>query len=286
MRTFFFIATLLLSFNLHAADRLTLGINPGAYGQEDQWILSDQFQPFADYIGKAAGVQVRTDITQNFKRIENHAGKKSYDLLLANTTVIGRAYQESGYTPVAKFKDLHAVLLVKEQSPYNTIASLKNSRIGIISRKKLMGPLAVDFLQKQGLVLNRDFKQVQELEYQDALLSLLLNGSLDVISVAPKIAADAIKAQPGKLRILANTTPVPGFAISLSRTMPAAQAQKITDALLTISQSVSGKAALAAITIGSIGGGGSSLEKTNGAEYVNALGLISAAANFYPALKK
>lgn len=285
MRKFFFMATLLLSFNLQAAERLMFGINPGTVGKEDQWVLRDSFQPLADYIGKAAGIQVRTDITQNFKAIDEHAGTGRYDLLMAPTNVIGQAYQVSGYYPVAKFRDLHAVFLVRPQSPYQTVASLKNSRIGMISRKTLMGLLSVDLLKNNGLMLNRDFKQVQEIQYMDTLVSLLLEDAVDVITVSPKMATDAMKAHPGKLRILATTDPVPGFAISLSHDMPQAQAKKITEALLTIGQSASGKAALAAITVGG-GAGDTHLTKTSSAEYVKAMGLISAAAKLYPPVAK
>lgn len=285
MRKFFFIATLLLSFNLQAADRLMFGINPGAYGQEDQWVLRDAFQPFADYIGKAAGTQVRTDITQNFKAIDAHAGTKRYDLLMGPTNVIAKAYKESGYYPVAKFKDLTSVLIVKTQSPYKTVASLKDSRIGMVSRNTLVGQLAANLLQSQGLILNRDFKRVQEIKFQDTLVSLLLDDAVDVISVGPKVAAEAMKAHPGKLRVLAKAEPVPGFAISLSREMPQAQAKRITEALLTIGQNASGKAALAAITVGG-GAGNTTLTKTNTEEYVKAMGLLAAAQNLYPAPAK
>ncbi|HUW29884.1 MAG TPA: phosphate/phosphite/phosphonate ABC transporter substrate-binding protein [Sulfuriferula sp.] len=281
MRKFFFIAALLLSFNLQAADRLMFGINPGTVGNEDQWVLRDSFQPLADYIGKAVGIQVRTDITQNFKAIDEHTGTGRYDLLMAPTNVIGLASKQSGFYPVAKFKDLHAVLLVRAQSPYQTVASIKGSRIGMISRKTLMGLLSVDFLKNNGLMLNRDFKQMQEIQFQDTLVSLLLKDAVDVVSVGPKVANDAIKAHPGKLRILANTDPVPGFAISLSRDMPQAQAKKITEALLTIGDNPSGKAALAAIKIGG-GAGDTYLTKTSSAEYAKAMGLIGAAKKLFP----
>lgn len=285
MRKLFFIATLLVSFNLQAADRLMFGINPGAYGSEDQWVLRDSFQPLADYIGKAAGIQVRTDITQNFKAIDAHAGKGRYDLLMGPTNVIAQAYKDSGFTPVAKFKDLTSVLLVSAQSPYKTVASLKNSRIGMVSRNTLVGQLAASLLQSQGVLLNRDFKQVQEIKFQDTLVSLLLENAVDVISVGPKVAAEALKAHPGKLRVLAKAEPVPGFAISLAPDMPPAQAKKITEALLTIGDNPSGKAALAAIAVGG-GAGNTHLTKTSSAEYVKTMDLIGAAKKLYPAQAK
>ncbi len=285
MRKLFLIATLLLSFNLQAADRLMFGINPGAYGSEDQWVLRDAFQPLADYIGKAAGIQVRTDITQNFKAIDAHAGTGRYDLLMAPTNVIAQAYKESGDYPVARFKDLASVLLVRTQSPYKTIASLKGSRIGMVSRKTLIGQLAAYLLQSQGVILNRDFKRVQEIKFQDTLVSLLLDDAVDVISVGPKVAAEAMKAHPGKLRVLAKAEPVPGFAISLARDMPQARAKKITEALLTIGQNPSGKAALAAITVGG-GAGNTTLSKANTAEYVKVMTLLGAAQKLYPPLPK
>ncbi|WP_124705350.1 phosphate/phosphite/phosphonate ABC transporter substrate-binding protein [Sulfuriferula multivorans] len=282
MRKIFFVATLLLSFNLQAADRLMFGINPGtAAGKEDQWMLRDSFQPLADYIGKAAGIPVRTDITQNFKSIDEHSGKGRYDLLLAPTNVIGRALLDAGFVPVAKFKDLHATLLVSEQSPYKTVASLKNSRIGMLSRATLMGALSADLLNKQGLLLSKDFQRVQEIRFQDTLVSLLLKNSVDVIAISHEAATKALKDNPGKLRILANTDPVPGFAIALSKDMPQAQAKKITEALLNMGDNASGKAAL---SVASAGGsvGVTSLTKANSAEYAKVMALISASQKLYP----
>lgn len=282
MRKMFFVATLLLSFNLQAAERLMFGINPGtAAGKEDQWMLRDSFQPLADYIGKAVGIPVRTDITQNFKSIDEHSGKGRYDLLLAPTNVIGRALLDAGFNPVAKFKDLHATLLVGEQSPYKTVASLKNSRIGMLSRATLMGALSADLLNKQGLLLSKDFQRVQEIKFQDTLVSLLLKNSVDVIAISHEAAAKALKENPGKLRILANTDPVPGFAIALSKDMPQAQAKKITEALLNMGDNASGKAAL---SVASAGGsvGVTSLTKANSAEYAKVMALISASQKLYP----
>jgi len=285
MRNLLIIASLLMSFNLQAADRLMFGINPGTVGKEDQWVLRDSFQPLADYIGKAAGIQVRTDITQRFTAIDKQAGSGRYDLLMAPTNAIGQALKQAGYYPVAKFKDLHAVLLVREKSPYKTVASIKNSRIGMISRKTLMGLLSVNFLKDNGLLLNRDFKQEQEIQFQDTLVSMLLEDAVDVISVGPKVAKDAMKAHPGKLRILATTEPVPGFAISLVSDMPKERAKKITEALLSIGDNPSGKAALAAIQVGG-GAGDTHLTKTSSAEYAKAMVLISAAKKLLPPLAK
>lgn len=281
MRKFFFMATLLLSFSVQAGNRLMFGINPGAYGSEDQLVLKDAYQPLADYIGKAAGIQVRTDITQNFKAIDAHAGTGRYDLLMAPTNVIAQAYKEAGYYPVAKFKDMHAVLLVNANSPYRNVASLKDSRIGVANRNTLLGQLAVSLLQNQGLLLNRDFKRVQEIKFQDTLVSLLLKDAVDVISVGPKVAAEALQAHPGKLRILAQAEPVPGFAISLSRDMPKVQVKRITQALLMIDQNANGKAALADITVGG-GMETTILTKTNSEEYVKADALLDAAKKLYP----
>lgn len=285
MRNLLMIAALLLSFNLQAADRLMFGINPGTVGKEDQWVLRDSFQPLADYIGKAVGIQVRTDITQRFTAIDKQAGSGRYDLLMAPTNAIGQALKQAGYYPVAKFKDLHAVFLVRAQSPYQTIASIKGSRIGMINRKTLMGLLSVYYLKNNGLLLDRDFKQFQEIQFMDTLASLLLEDAVDVVTVSPKSAIEAMKAHPGKLRILTTTDPVPGFAIALSPEMPQAQAKKITEALLTIGDNPSGKAALAAIQVGG-GSGETHLTKTSSAEYAKTMVLINAAKKLFPPLAK
>ena len=285
MRKLFFIVLLLLSFNLHAADRLMFGINPGAAGSEDQWVLKEAFLPIANYIGKAAGIQVRTDITQNFKAIDARAGVGRYDLLMGPTNVIGQSYKDSGYYPVAKFKDLTSVLLVRVHSPYKTVASLKGSRIGVVSRNTLVGQLAASLLQSHGLLLNRDFARVQEINFQDTLVSLLMDNAVDVISIGPKVAAEALKTHSADLRILAKAEPVPGFAISLSRDLPPVQAKKITEALLTIGDNTPGKVALAAISVGG-GAGNTHLTKTNSEEYVKAMEMLGAAKMYYPPLTK
>jgi ABC-type phosphate/phosphonate transport system substrate-binding protein len=285
MRKLFLIVSLLLSLNLHAADRLMFGINPGAAGSEDQWVLKEAFQPLADYIGKAAGIQVRTDITQNFKAIDARAGIGRYDLLMGPTNVIGQSYKDSGYYPVAKFKDLTAVLLVRAQSPYKTVASLKGSRIGVVSRNTLVGQLAASLLQSHGVLLNRDFARVQEINYQDTLVSLLLDNAVDVISVGPKVAAEALKKHSADLRVLARADPVPGFAISLSHDIPSAQANKITEALLTMGDNAMGRTALSAMTVGG-GEGNTHLDKTNSEEYVKAIDRLGAAKMYYPPVTK
>ena len=280
MRKIIAVVVLLISCNLHAGERLMFGINPGASGKEDQMTLRESFQPLADYISKAAGSEVRTDITQNFKAIDDRAGKGRFQILMGTTHVIGNAFKDSGYYPVAKFKNLSAVFLVAANSKYKSLPDLKNSKIGVMSRDALVGPLAVHALKTHGLTLTKDFKEVREFKFQDAMVASLLAGGSDVVTVNPKVAEDALKAHGDKVRILGKSEPLPGFAISLSPDMPNEDAAKITKALLTIGDNPAGKAALASL-IGSTAGN-TKLTKADSDEYVKATEIIESAKKLYP----
>ena len=282
MRQILCLVLLLLSANAQAGERLMFGILPGAAGKQDQMTLRESFTPLVEYVGRAAGAEMRMDITQNFKAIDDRADKGRYHLLMANTHVIAHANQEGGYYPVAKFKDISAVLLVPLDSAFKKISDLKNTRIGIMNREALVGTLAANMLKANGVLLNKDFKSVQEFKFQDAMVDTLVAGGVDVVTVNQKIADEAIKKYADKVRILAKSDPVPGFAIALSPELSSDQAEKITKALLSIGDNPAGKAALAAI-IGTAAGN-TKLSKASADEYLKAVEVIDSAKKLYPPL--
>lgn len=242
------IALLCVPMLSHGAD-YRLGVFAGSASKDNQSDLRAEFKPLVDLIAKETGSNVRLEISQSFKNMENRLNNSGhFAILLAPAQVTADAIKD-GYTPVAKWnKTLAGVFVVSADQTYKNIGALKGTRFGIASRDTAIGPLCMGSLNKAGLRADRDMGSIYEGKFMDVMAKELKSRSLDAICVSP-VAWKAMNTDsPGAFRVLAETPRIPGFALSLSNELSAQEKKKLTAVLTSIGKSAEGKAALAAIT--------------------------------------
>lgn len=274
------VATLLcLPLMAHGAD-YRFGVFAGSASKDNQSELRAEFKPLADYVAQKTGATVKLEISQSFKNIENRLNNDGhFSILLAPAQITADAVEE-GFVPVAKWnKSLNGVFVISADKPYKNVAALKGTRVGLASRDTAVGPLCMNALDKNGLNAARDFASVYEGKFMDVMAKELKVGGLDAICVSP-IAWKALNAEaPGAFKVLAETSRIPGFALSLNDSLPAAEKRKLSAVLSSIGTTPEGKAALAAIT-GSASGA-TETQPATANEYVAAGRLLAQGKQVY-----
>lgn len=263
------------------AAKYEIGIFAGSASKDYQSELKAMYKPLAEYIARESGAQVRVEISQSFNNMKNHLDSGRYAILLAPTHITAAAIDE-GYEPVAKWnKPLLGIYAVAADKPYRQLADLKGVRMGIASRETAIGGLCISALNQAGIRADKDLGYVYEGKYQDVMARLLAEGQLDAICMGPAPWKAMNEKAPGKYRILAETTRIPGFALSIDSHLAPAEKDRLRAVLEGIGETPEGKRALAAIK-GSAGGATDTLA-ANGSEYFAARRLLKETRREYDA---
>src|SRR5512135_696297 len=266
---------------LSYAAKYEIGIFAGSASEDYQSELKAMYKPLAEYISKESGSQVWVEISQSFNNKKNHLDSGRYAILLAPTHITAAAIDE-GYEPAAKWnKPLFGIYVVAADKPYRQLADLRGVRVGVASRETAIGGLCVSALNQAGIRADKDLGYVYEGKYQDVMARLLTENQLDAICMGPAPWKELNEKAPGKYRILAETTRIPGFALSIDSHLGAKEKDKLTAILAGMGKTPEGKRALAAIK-GSAGGATATLA-TNSKEYFSAKRLLEETRRQYDA---
>lgn len=273
------VALLCLPLLSHGAD-YRFGVFAGSASKDNQSDLRAEFKPLADYIAHKTGSNVKLEISQSFKNMGNRLNSEGhFALLLAPAQVTAEAIEE-GFIPVAKWnKPLFGIFVVTTDAPYKKIADLRRTHIGLASRDTAIGPLCIDALGEAKLRANRDFGSVYEGKFMDVLTKEISSGGRDAVCISPIAWKTLNQEAPGTFRVLAETTRIPGFAISINENLDEQDKRKLITVLTSIGGNAEGKAALAKIT-GSASGA-TETPAASSAEYVTAGKLLARGKQSY-----
>jgi ABC-type phosphate/phosphonate transport system substrate-binding protein len=263
----------------HGAD-YRFGVFAGSASKDNQSELRAEFKLLADYIAQKTGSNVRLEISQSFKNMENRLNNEShFAFLLAPAQVTADAI-EGGFVPVAKWnKPLFGIFVVAADAPYKSIPELRSAHVGLASRDTAIGPLCMDAITKSKLRADRDFGSVYEGKFMDVLTKEMKSGNRDAVCISPIAWKTLNQEAPGAFRVLAETARIPGFALSINDSLDEQDKKKLTAALTGLGGSAEGKAALAKIT-GSASGA-TDTPAASSAEYVTAGQLLSQGKQLY-----
>lgn len=276
--TLMMLGALSLSVPTHAAD-YRMGVFAGSAGKDNQAELKAMFAPLADHIAKATGNPVRLEISQSFSNMERRLDAGRYAVFLGPPQFTADAVAE-GFEPVAKWdKPIFGVVVVPANSPFKTVADLKGTRVGLAARDTAVGPLCIDVLKKTGLRPDKDFAALYEGRFQDVMIQQLSTGSLDAICTGSGAWRMLNEESPGKFKILAESTRVPGFALSIDGGLPEQDKKQLVAVLVGLGKTPEGKRALAAIS-GSAAGATDTLP-TSAREYTASNQLIQENKRLY-----
>jgi ABC-type phosphate/phosphonate transport system substrate-binding protein len=197
--------------------------------------------------------------------MDRRLGMGRYTVFLGPPHLTAAAIEE-GYEPVAKWdKPISGVVVTLADKPYKSVADLKGARMGIAARDTGAGPLCIEVLNKNGVRPDKDLEAVYEGKFQDVMFQQLSLGSLDAICTGPAAVRMMNEQEPGKYKVLGESTRVPGFALSIDKDLSPGEKKALTAALVGMGKNPEGKRALGAIE-GSAAGAANTLP-TSSKEY-------------------
>ncbi|MFN4159657.1 MAG: phosphonate ABC transporter substrate-binding protein [Gemmobacter sp.] len=132
----------------------------------------DRFTPTADYLGSQLGTKVTLRVASDYAAVIE--GHKAGNIHIGwhGPGSFARAYQvtDGNVTPFAALNNngvvgYYAVLYVKADSPYQTLADLKGKKLGLVDPNSTSGNFAVRFF------MDRDDKIIPEQYFSDVVFA-------------------------------------------------------------------------------------------------------------------
>lgn len=235
---------LLLVFPAGAADRLLLGVNTGVPAQDEQRDIAEKYRPLAEYLTSVLKTPVKLEVSQNLSASEKRLKKDAFDLFFGPPQVIAQAMKSANYVPIVRYPGkIKAVFVVMESSGIKSLADAKGKRLGLPDKESLASHLALAKFRFNKNNPEVYFSEVFHQRFQDATLSALKIGRVDIVAVTAGYAKKWIQDHPGA-RILEETWEVPQFAMAVSEDFGEAESKRLKQALLDAPNTADGKAML------------------------------------------
>lgn len=235
---------ILLATPASAAERLLFGVNTGVPAQDEQRDITDKYKPLADYLGMVLKRPVKLEVSQSLSASERRLKKDAFDVFLGPPQVIAQAMKSAGYVPVVRYPGkLRAAFVVMDASKIKSLSDTKGKRLGLPDKESLAANLALAKLRFSRITPESYFSEIFHQRFQDATLSALLIGRVDVVAVTAGFAKKWVGDHPGS-RVIEESYEVPHFAFALREDLGEADSQRIRQALLDAPNTAEGRAML------------------------------------------
>lgn len=209
---------------------------------EDPAVYKDAFEDFQKYLEKATGKKViYYTVQSNAAEVE---AMRSGRLHVAgfSTGPTGFAVNLAGYVPIAVkgyadgFQGYNLIMVVKKDSPIQSMADLKGKKVAHTSASSNSGNLAPRALfPKLGLVPDEDYTVVYSGKHDQSVLGVA-HGDYDAAPVASDVYERMVRAgrvDKDALRIIYTSPKFPTSSFGLSNQLCPDLAQKIIGAFYT-----------------------------------------------------
>jgi phosphonate transport system substrate-binding protein len=167
------------------------------------------YGPAALDISQKLGKQITLKTSSGFDIYREKLQQQNYDIAVIQPFDYPLVVEELGYIPLAQIKvNLRAVVIVKEDSPYRSLADLKGKRVAMApqhaatSRQGMWALNEADLLEAGEISI--DYRRSH-----DACLHALQVDNADACITGPPPFKDFVNRTGAKLRVLMTTDPIP-----------------------------------------------------------------------------
>ena len=148
---YFFIA--LYTLRAHAGQTLVFGILPA----ESPVVLFKHFAPLRDYLAEQIHENIVLETARDFSVYARRTAARRYDIVFTAPHMVMPALDSGHYELVATFiKPLSAVVVVKQDSPFNNLQSLTDMRIATPPHQAIVTQVGIALLKQQEILKNED----------------------------------------------------------------------------------------------------------------------------------
>ncbi|MDA8092486.1 MAG: PhnD/SsuA/transferrin family substrate-binding protein [Betaproteobacteria bacterium] len=227
---------------------LLLGVNEGVAQQSAYYRIQSRYKGFAAYLSSVLKEPVRVESSQSISIASSDVREKRYDLMFCRpSNVAAHAMRDEHYQLVAMAKGQFVVsFIVPATSRLKKPGDIEGTRIAMPDRNTMIAQVALATLRD--MRINPATQNILYAHYQAALPYIIKNHFADVAAVGPFPARKWLKSGG---RVLFKAKPLPFWSVLASPSLPAADVQKLREALLKLNDSDVGRKILARMKVAS-----------------------------------
>jgi len=203
-----------------------------------------KFGPLVKYLERTLGTKVEFTPVNDYPAAVEALVNKQVDLVWFGGFTFVQANIRSGgkIVPIAQREEdaqFRSVFITQTDSGIKQLSDLKGKQVSFGSQSSTSGHLMPrNFLLQAGIDPDKDFKRVAYSGAHDATIASVVSGRVDAaaldITVWRKFVDDK-KVDTGKVNVFYTTPPYYNYNWSVHADMPAAQRERIAQALLALS---------------------------------------------------
>lgn len=232
---------------------LVFAVTEGVTYQATPKEIRDKFAPIAQVIATATGRRVRTVLVPAYNDLRAGLLTQEFDVAFVHPAHVSMAEIKAGrYKAVAwttGYTEYTASMLMTAGKPYKAMADLKGRTVVMPDPDSITAWMvrAMFRTEKIPVVEGRgdpvlDTVRIITTRYQDAVPFYLENNFAQVAITAANSVVKSWTEKGGKVLLKSRPVPIKQFIVSTA--MPAAEQQRVRDALIGLREAKGGSAAL------------------------------------------
>lgn len=215
-----------------AKDKLVMGVHP----YKPVGDLYKMFKPIADYVSQKIGKPVEFRIGKNYAETVDAVGKGDMDFAFIGPSLYVEAKSKYNVSPLAQIDNegkpsFYGVVVVKKGSGITSVKELKGRTFAFGDRDSTLTHIVPLYMLMEAGVQLSDLKQYAFVGTHDNVALNVVRGSFDAAGLQPDIAA---KYKDQGLEVIARSVDLPEHVFVATKTLDAATAAKIQNALLSM----------------------------------------------------
>lgn len=228
-------------------ERLTIGLLP----EMNVFKQKQRFEPFAAYLSRRMGIEVRLTILSRYGNIIDRIRQEEIDGAFLGSFTGALAISQLGVVPLARPINMdgtstyYGYIFVRKDSNIKTAADMKDKKLALVERATTAGyifPLA--WLKRQGVdSIENYFSEHVFAGSHDATIDEVLNNKADV-GAAKNTIYDRMRALypriDNELVILASSPRVPSNGLCVRKNIPETYKEQLKNLLLDLHQNPEG----------------------------------------------
>lgn len=244
-----FIILIAIFFCPAAQAELTLGIHPF----KPPTTLIKSFTPLATYLSHKMNEPVSIKISKDYQTHIDSVGQDKFDLAYMGPAPYVEMVQAYGQKPLLARQVInsspvfHGKIIVRKDSPIQSIEELKGKRFAFGDPNSTMGHLMPRYMLAQAGVRAEQLASFKHISDHMNIVLAVLAGDFD----AGAVKEDVFFTQEQRgLRAIATSPPIFDHLFISSKRLPAEKVGALRNALLNLAKEPNGKAILQAMTPG------------------------------------
>ena len=214
------------------AKPLVIGIMPYLSAQT----LIATYEPLRTSLAQQLGRRVELATATDFKAFVENTLRHDYDVIIAVSHLARLAQREAGYLPVFGYGysgtgNITSLLVVARDSEIKSLQELRGKWVVVPDRMAIVTIAGLDWLKKQGMTPQVDFRLIQTVSHNTALLTVKRGDASAAI-----ITSGVLKQIPDDLRnsikVLAFISDLRGLVFAFHPKMSEANSAALRAALL------------------------------------------------------